>query len=108
MSLDVTRAPPLYFFTNIRCLNIPSLRRGSGASDDWDWGGSAEDRAGWSTAEENHRTRRREGNGGGGKMPNWIRKDKQVRKDGKQGLPINDACTKGGGVRKAYYKWQVV
>ena len=33
------------------------------------------DRTGWSTAEENHRTKRREGSG---KMPNWIRKDKQV------------------------------
>ena len=49
--------------------------RSGGAGHDFDWGGSAEDRAGWSAAEENHRTMRREGSG---KMPNWIRKDKQV------------------------------
>ena len=51
---------------------------GAGGGHDFDWGGSAEDRAGWSAAEDNHRTMRREGCGGSGKMPNWIRKDKQV------------------------------
>lgn len=67
--LPIIKIDPLFI------ISFLSFSRRSRASDNWDWGGSAVDRTGWSTAEENHRTKRREGSG---KMPNWIRKDKQV------------------------------